>query len=343
MENKSTNTVLEIKPISLVVEEAKNFIQRRMEGLEPSLKVKSSKINDTFLDGFDWGRVVAIGGLSGSGKSTLVRQLIMEAIELNPEQKFEVLSFQFEMLGVDEVARDLSARVNKSVKEIYSAGKRVTTDEFREIKTQLDSLVNYNINIIDQSGTAVQIRDTILQFVLDKKLVQTKGRLVISIDNTLLVTRKDGQDEKQMLDEFMSMIVSLKKTLSKLGVKVIIFIISQLNRNIESGDRVTNPKLHFPNKNDLFGASSIYNGSDYVIITHKPCIIDGLGNWYGPPSRRWPNGLPVFNPTESSQAMIYLHVIKERFGKPAIIAMLDDLKFGKISQYNAPPKNGTHS
>jgi len=343
MEKKSTK-LLEVKRIPTVVDEAREFILRRKEGLEPSLKVRSSKLNDTFLDGFDWGRIVTVAGLSGSGKSTLVRQLITEMIELNPQQDFEVLSFQFEMLGIDEVARDLSARVGKSVKEIYSAGTQLSLEDFERINKQLDALLSYNINIVDQTGTAAEIKNTILQFVISKNLVKTNKGLVVTLDNTLLVKREDHQEEKQMIDDLMFTLVSLKKVLAQAGVKVIFFVISQLNRNIETGDRVTNSKLHYPNKNDLFGASSIYNGSDYVIIIHRPCIIDGLGNWYGPPNKKWRDGLPVFNPYDSSQAMIYLHVIKERFGKPSIIAMLDDLKFGKISEYvkrDVPPKETT--
>jgi replicative DNA helicase len=324
---------LGIKKIPQVVDEALEFITRRKNGLEPSLKVKSSKINDTFLNGFDWNRIITVAGLSGAGKSTLVRQLITEMIDLNPNQKFEVLSFQFEMLGIDEVARDISARLNKSVKDIYSATTPLTDTDLENIKKELDKLRDYKISIVDNPGTVKEIKDTILNFVETYKLADTNKGLVISIDNSLLVKREERQDEKAVLDDLMFTLVALKKYLSSIGVKVMFFLVSQLNRNIESVERVSNNKLHYPNKNDLFGASSIYNGSDYVIIAHKPCIIDGIGNWYGSARKGWPEGLPVFNPNNSAQAMIYLHVIKERFGKPSIIAMLDDLQFGKISEY----------
>lgn len=52
MEKRSANT-LGIKPMSTVVEEAKEYIQRRHEGKEKSLRVSSSAINETFMDGFD--------------------------------------------------------------------------------------------------------------------------------------------------------------------------------------------------------------------------------------------------------------------------------------------------
>jgi len=52
MEKRSANT-LGIKPMSAVIEEAKQYIQRRHEGKERSLRTSSAIINETFMDGFD--------------------------------------------------------------------------------------------------------------------------------------------------------------------------------------------------------------------------------------------------------------------------------------------------
>ncbi len=323
---------LEVRSISDVADDTFKFIKDRKDGKAPSLKVKSAKVNKTFLNGFDWGRILTVAGLSGSGKSTLVRQWVREMLSEN-EQDFEVLSFQFEMLGVDEVARDLTSALNVSVKELYSADKPISEELQKKIDEVLENIKKLPISIVDISGGVSEIRDTILTFVATKIKGTDKG-LVVTIDHTLLVKKEDRQDDKAVIDELMFMLVSLKKVLATHGIKVLFIVISQLNRNIESPERVNNPKLHFPNKNDLFGASSIYNGSDYVIIAHKPCSIDGISNWYGPPSKRWRNGLPVYNPSDPSQPLIYLHVIKERFGHPSIIAMADDLKFGRISEFH---------
>lgn len=329
---KTSFKSLAIKQMPEIVNDAIKFIESRQKGLEPSLKVKSKKINDTFLDGFDWGRIATVAGMSGAGKSTLVRQWLTEITEIN-EQPIEVLSFQFEMMSTDEVARDVATKVDKTVKEIYSAGTALSEADLKKVKEELTKLSEYNFNIVDNRGTVREIKDTITNFVETKKLADSKKGLIITIDNSLLVKREDGQGEKDCIDELMFTLVEIKKYLASIGVKTLIFLISQLNRNIESVERVTNPKLHYPNKNDLFGASSVYNASDYVIITHKPCIIDGLGNWYGPSRKGWPQGLPVFNPSNPAQPMIYFHIIKERFGNPSIIAMLDDLKIGKISEF----------
>lgn len=73
MENKSFSS-LTIRPISEVVDEAKVYIDKRRTGLEKSLKVSSNKVNNTFMGGLDWNRIITIAGLPGSGKSTLLRQ-----------------------------------------------------------------------------------------------------------------------------------------------------------------------------------------------------------------------------------------------------------------------------
>lgn len=71
---KPSYSALQVKPIGEVVEETKIFVNKRKLGVEASLRVSSEKVNNLFMDGFDWGRIVTVAGMPGSGKSTLVRQ-----------------------------------------------------------------------------------------------------------------------------------------------------------------------------------------------------------------------------------------------------------------------------
>lgn len=71
---KTSFNGLQVKSISHVIDETKQFINDRKTGKEKSLKVSSNKINEAFMDGLDWNRIITIGGMSGSGKSTLARQ-----------------------------------------------------------------------------------------------------------------------------------------------------------------------------------------------------------------------------------------------------------------------------
>lgn len=255
-------------------------------------------------------------------------------VELNKDQEFDILSFQFEMLGVDEITKDVSSKLDKNVKDIYSAEKPITTAEYNKITKELDALQEYPIFVIDRTGTVKEIIDTVLNHVTTHDLAKKKRGIVVTLDHTLLCRAEKGEDEKSMIDHLMHSLIALKKYLCDIGVKCIFIVLSQLNRNIESIDRITNPKLHYPNKTDLFAASSIYYSSDYVIIIHRPALIEGLGNWYGPARKGHPKGLHVYNPSNDQQPMIYLHIIKERFGVNRIIAMVDELEFGRIQEYN---------
>lgn len=332
-EKKSANT-LSIKSLAEVAVEASKYIERRKTGEEKSLKVGSKKVNTAIMGGIDWGRIITIAGASGSGKSILTRQWVKEMVELNPTEKFEVLSFQFEMLGIDELARDIVSKSSLNIRQIYSAENPLTDSQLSTINIILDELKKYPISVVDNIGTVRNILDTIIYFVSSNRLVEQNKGLVVTLDHSLLVKPEDNQGEKETIDALMHMFVALKKYLSSIGLKVIFIILSQLNRNIETNDRIINPRLHFPNKNDLFGASSVYYSSDYVMVIHRPAIIEGLGNWYGPARKNFPNGLPVYNPTNPDQPMIYLHIIKERFGMNKVIPMVDELEKSRITEYD---------
>lgn len=59
-----------------------------------------------------------------------------------------------------------------------------------------------------------------------------------------------------------------------------------------------------------------------------------MGQYYGKPRGvKYPKGLPVFNPQNPSQPMVYWHLIKNRFGTTADLMMLDNFKYSKVEEY----------
>ena len=72
-------------------------------------------------------------------------------------------------------------------------------------------------------------------------------------------------------------------------------------------------------------------GSDYVLIIHKPAILNL--KHYGPPAGKWIQGLPVYNPENSKQPMLYFHLIKQRSGEPQIMMMLESFKYSRIDEF----------
>jgi hypothetical protein len=166
-------------------------------------------------------------------------------------------------------------------------------------------LNKYEIYYVDIPGSVQSIRDTILKFSNDMNKA-----VVVMLDHTLLVKKAGGLQDRDLLYDLMAMFNGLKKI-----IKISFVLISQMNRNIEVSERIQNPDLHYPKKQDLFGADACYMYSDLVIVTHRPEML-GI-RAYGP--RRWP--------TENA---IFWHYLKVREGEPCIALMQNDLAHNQI-------------
>jgi replicative DNA helicase len=306
------------------------YIKKRQSGEITSLKTSFEKFNKAILNGVDWNRILTIGGLSGGGKSTFLEQLRNDFYALNDE-KFYTLSFEFEMVMQDILAKSASSAIDKSVKEIYSAFEPLSDADFLKVERHIKESVSERKFYVDTTGTVSQIVNTILEFVALKNLSETGEGIVVCIDHVLLTKSKLGEAEKAVIDNLMQSLVELKKHFATVGVRSLFLILSQLNRNLEDADRIATPSLHYPNRNDIFAASSVFYCSDYVIVLHRPATLTGIGKGYGPPKEKFKNGLPIRG---ESGDMVYLHILKERFGKTGIIALEENFKFSKLKEVN---------
>lgn len=276
---------------------------------------------------------MTIAGLSGGGKSTIVEQLKQDFLTLNP-QDFVILSFEFEMLIEDQISRAVSAKTQIPLKDMYSAFSPLTDFEMGRVIDGMEALSKDNVFYVDNSGTVPQIRATILDFVVEHRLREKNKGIIVTIDHVLLTKGKLGEAEKMIVDELMVNLVDLKKYFASIGLRCLFVCLSQLNRSLEEIERVSTPALHYPNRNDIFASSAIYNCSDYVLITHRPSTLVGMGKFYGPPIEGFPKGLPVKNPDDPTKDMIYWHLIKERFGKQMLLSLTEDFEFAAVKEIN---------
>lgn len=238
------------------------------------------------------------------------------------------------MLVEDQLTRMLSSKLSKSVKELYSADSPLDVDTYNNAMKVLEEAKNRPLFYVDNVGTVKEIVATVIEFA-NNRIIPNEGKgLVVTIDHVLLTKGKQGDSEKEIVDELMRTLIILKKYFASIGVKVIFFVLSQLNREIEKEERTTNALLHYPTKNDIFAASSVYYCSDYVMITHKPSGINGIGKYYGPKRAGYPNGLPTKCPEDENRSMVYWHVIKERFGEHKILSMVENFKNSCFEEYD---------
>ena len=131
--------------------------------------------------------------------------------------------------------------------------------------------------------------------------------LIIILDHTLLV---EGDSERGTLIDLQKMFIRVKKL-----SKTCILQISQMNRNIETPERINNPVTHFPMRSDLAASDAIFQASDYVLAIHRPETLQL--QFYGV------NRLPVKN-------KVYLHLLKVREGEPCILMFENELKYGNL-------------
>ena len=283
---------LHIRHIASATDEILEYINHRRHGIIKSLRTRWPKFNRQCMGGIEPNAIYAVCGISGSGKSSFANSLETDLFELNTNEDFVVLNFNFEMLSSKQVGRKLSYKLNKTTSELYSASNtddtyKVSDVDFEEILKQANKIKKYPIYYVDCPGTVDEIRNTIISFQALEEM--NKKWVIVILDHTLLTKGKSSESEREIISDLQKMFMERKKY-----GKITIIQLSQLNREIEDKDRVNNPSMHYPMRRDIFGSDSLFQASDYVIVLHRPEII-GISD-YGPKK------LPVKN-------MIYMHFL----------------------------------
>ena len=305
MEQKSYNT-LPFKHISQATDEIIDYIVKRKDHEIDSLKTRWTKFNNLCMGGIEPNAIYTISGISGSGKSSFVNTLASDIIDLNRDRELVVLSFNFEMMGSRQVGRKLSYKLKQTTSTLYSAVESINDDILSKLKSEAEVIKKYPIYYIDTPSTVENIAETIDYFYN----VIAKGKwLVVILDHTLLVTG-NGKDERSTIIDLQKLFMQVKKR-----PNISILQISQMNRNIENPERITNPSSHYPMRSDLSTSDFIFQSSDYVIVLHRPEIL-GITE-YGPHRQLVAN-------------MVYLHFLKNREGDLKILRFINDLKYNNL-------------
>ena len=262
MEQQYTKPIIG-KRINEVTNETLKYIDDRRKGNIVSLKTRWSKFNEVCF--FEPNMIYTIAGTSGTGKSAFVNTITNDLIDLNPSQEIVILNFSFEMLSYRNVGRLLSNKLKLTTNELYSQLIPVQDEEYRLIKTTAQSFDNKEIYYVDTPMTVEKMEETILYYHSNI----AKGKwLVVVLDHTLLV---EGDSERGTLIDLQKMFIRVKKL-----YKTSIIQISQMNRNIETPERINNPVTHYPMRSDLSASDAIFQASDYVMALSRPEILGEL-------------------------------------------------------------------
>lgn len=297
-----------IRPISVVAQEAINYIAGRRDHNIVSLKTRWEKLNRQCMGGIEPNTIYTFAGISGTGKSSLCNTITTDIIDLNPDVNIVVLNFSLEMVGFRQVGRTLSSKLRQTTSTLYSSEKDLDDETFRRVIAVSNQLKEYPIYFVDDPGTPMQIEQTIYSFY-EKYIKGTGKHFVITYDHTLL-TKQIGS-VIETTSELEKVFIRVKK----LPLTSIIQI-AQMNREIEKPERINNPSAHYPMRSDLSSSDAMFQASDYVFVLHRPEILNIAE--YGP------NRLPTTN-------KVYMHLLKNRdAGRPCILEFENDLQYNNL-------------
>ena len=297
-----------IRPISVVAQEAINYIAGRREHNITSLKTRWKKFNKQCMGGIEPNTVYTIAGISGSGKSSMANLIQTDIIDLNPDEDIIVLTFSLEMVGFRQIGRTLSNKLRRTTSDLYSSETDLDDNTFRKVVSVSNQLKEYPVYFVDTPGTPTQV-DTIIRTFYDKYVKGKHKHFIIIYDHALL-TKQIGS-VIETISELERIFIQIKK----LPMTSVIQL-AQMNRNIESPERINNPLSHYPMRSDLSSSDAIFQASDYVLVIHRPEILNIQE--YGP------NHLPTNN-------KVYIHMLKNRdAGKPCILEFENELMFNNL-------------
>jgi len=299
--------------------EALIYMKNRMEGTEKSIYTPWHKFNDAATDGLEWNTLTIIGGRPGSGKTLIKDQIIRESFVLNPEEKFRVLEFQFEMVGRTSAIREFSAITGKTYKELCSAGSKLRMDILNKCHSYAKQKVQYPIDIVSTPMTVNQMREQVDMYMEANKGTKT----IITLDHTILVKKAPYQNSRQdMLFELGEFFTQTKRDYPCLFIAL-----SQLNRNIDNPDRAVNGKYgNYILESDIFGSDAMLQHADMVVGVNRPA--KQKIRYYGPDRYI----------IDDDRTLVF-HFLKARNGDARMSFFKAEFEQMKVSEMQTPEKH----
>lgn len=297
-----------IRPMSVVAQEAINYIAGRREHNIVSLKTRWEKFNKQCMGGIEPNTVYTIAGISGSGKSSFANLIQTDLIDLNPHEDIIILTFSLEMVGFRQVGRTLSNKLRRTTSTLYSSETDLDDETFRKVIAVSNQLKEYPIYFVDAPGTPMQVEQIIRSFY--NQYVKGTGKHFVIIYDHALLTKQVGS-VIETISELERVFIQVKKFPFTSVIQI-----AQMNRNIEAPERINNPLSHYPMRSDISSSDAIFQASDYVLVLHRPEILNIQE--YGP------NKLPTVN-------KVYIHILKNRdAGRPCILEFENDLMYNNL-------------
>jgi len=309
--------------VSEAYAQAMDYAEKRRTGEIRSIKTPWQKFNEVSMNGLEWNSLTVIAGRPGSGKTLIGSMIAREAFRLNPEQAgdFCVVDFQFEMLARNIALREISGGTGINVRKLTSVSGEVSDEDLKSAYKYCQDNKYREIYTWEKPLTVEKMREKIYQFYEAKE-----KKMIITIDHSLLLRKSASEKEnKDILYNLGYMLAETRRQLP-----VIYIALSQLNREIESADRVKNANIgNFVKDSDVFGADALLQFTDILIGINRPAKY-GI-TLYGPPNPyhdddMYKKGIPV------DINSLAVHFLKVRSGEPCLTMFKADFAKSNIIQ-----------
>lgn len=303
------------------LKESLDYLKGRKEGLITSIKTPWTKFNDATTDGLEWNTLTVIAGRPGSGKTLIKDQIIREAFVLNPHEVFNVLEFQLEMLARMSAVREYSAILSKPYKYLCSADGKLSEEDLQRCYEYAKKKVNLPIDIVEDSITAEEMKQVIETYMEEKKVLGKYVKTIITLDHSILLKKKSGQQRLEALSELGEVLTELKRK-----YPILFIILSQLNRNIDNPERNEDGKYgNYVLESDIFGGDAMLQHADTVVGINRPA--KQKIRFYGPDKF-----------IIEDETVLAMHFLKCRNGDTRMSFFKAEFNKMKITESETPPQ-----
>lgn len=307
-----------MKSIKEGIIEYQKYKEEIKNGKSMGLLTPYNNFNQEVKNGLPWNTITSIAAFSGVGKSALLINICLSAPLLNP--KTAVLIFSLEMPSRTIVARRLSYKLGKPIKEL---DKPDTDIDY----TILDDIANESIFIDEEGGTPNAVYNKVENFI---KSYSNDTNILIGLDHTLLL---DGAEENDKISSICRLFNKLKLRYSNTTY----IILSQLNDSMLKPERLSKKGvLMFPQYTDMMYGRQLYQASDTVICLNEPAKYVEEEKFQS--SKKFDTeygGLPLFVRNGNNKInIIYGHIIKGRDTGSGIIAWASQLHKNELIELN---------
>ena len=297
-------------------------MKARHNGQLKSLKTAWVNFNNAFCDGLEWRTITVVGARPGTGKTLFMEQLVNDVIKINPDQKFRILKFQFEMLDETNGIRKLSMNVGSDYNTLMSKEKPVDRGIFQKCVDFYESTSSYDIvDVVYDPCTVDEMCATIHSYMQEHKSEDGFTNTLVTIDHSALF--KTGGKYK---DKF-EMLYGLGEALTEMKKKfpVAFLVLSQLNRNVETVERAKDGSYgNYILDSDLYGSDALLQHADVVLGINRP--FNRRIKFYGPEKY-----------IISDPDLLVFHILKSRNGYMGMNFYKLDRDVMRIMEVDAPP------